>query len=219
VNYNSSSDHGATENIIRDQQGASLGVISGGKSYIYLTANSGSVLTLVGSDGAYAWTPYEALAAKSAGSGGSLVTQNLIRYTGALTDTYTSGSTGYVHDGAGWYNPATGIFTGQDSNSYLANPANGNRYAYAADNPANNTDPTGMCSGFVGCLEAVAGYALGVGGSAGLIGGVVGCIATGGPADFVACPAGFGVGAAVGGIIGFLSGLEFGILVAVTGRT
>ena len=25
---------------------------------------------------------------------------------------------------------------------YLDNPANGNRYAYAADNPTNNTDPT-----------------------------------------------------------------------------
>jgi RHS repeat-associated protein len=62
---------------------------------------------------------------------------------GALTDTFTTGSTGYVHDGARWYDPATGNFTAQDINSYLGNPANGNRYAYAADNPANFVDPTG----------------------------------------------------------------------------
>ena len=66
-----------------------------------------------------------ALVSKSAGSGGSLVTQNLIGYT----DTFTAGSTGYVHDGARWYNPQIGAFQTQDTNSYLANPTDGNRYA------------------------------------------------------------------------------------------
>jgi RHS repeat-associated protein len=53
------------------------------------------------------------------------------------------GSTGYAHDGNRWYDPATSAFTTEDANSYLASPADGNRYAYAAGNPANYTDPTG----------------------------------------------------------------------------
>ena len=62
-------------------------MIRGGKSYIYLTDNNGSVTGISGScdcsDATCAYTPYGALASKSAGSGGSLVTQNLIGYTGA----------------------------------------------------------------------------------------------------------------------------------------
>jgi hypothetical protein len=58
--------------------------------------------------------------------------------------------------------PATGAFTSQDASSYLSNPANGNRYAYAADNPANYTDPTGQ--GIYSCIEAA-----GLGVSGGLL--------------------------------------------------
>ncbi len=51
---------GAVSYVIRDQQGDPLGMIRGGKSYMYLTDNLGSVITLIGSDGAadgsYAWT-------------------------------------------------------------------------------------------------------------------------------------------------------------------
>ena len=129
------------------QQGDPLGIISGGRSYIYLTDNSGSVTGISGScgcsDASYNFTPYGNLASSSAGSGGSLLTQNLIGYTGSLTDTFNPGSTGYIHDGARWYSTMTSAWTSQDTSSYLDNPANGNRYAYAADNPTNNTDPTG----------------------------------------------------------------------------
>jgi RHS repeat-associated protein len=191
---------GAASYVIRDQQGDPLGMVRGGKSYMYLTDNLGSVLTLVGSDGAndgaYAWTPYGTLSAKSAGSGGSLVTQNLIGYTGALTDTYTAGSTGYVHDGARWYNPATGIFTSQDTNSYLANPANGNRYAYAADNPANNTDPTGMFSW--------SGFFTGLGQTVenGMIKGLIaGCIGGAIAGEGVGCIGGAPIASVGGGLI------------------
>ena len=76
---------------------------------MYLTDNTGSVTAITGacgcSDASYTYNPDGALIAKSAGSGGSLVTQNLLGYTGALTDTYAAGTTGYVHDGARWYNP------------------------------------------------------------------------------------------------------------------
>ena len=71
----------------------------------------------------------------------SLLTQNLIGYTGSLTDTFNPGSTGYVHDGARWYSTMTSAWTSQDTSSYLDNPANGNRYAYAADNPTKQHRP------------------------------------------------------------------------------
>ena len=153
---------GSTEYLIRDQQGDPLGIISGGRSYIYLTDNSGSVTGISGScgcsDASYNFTPYGNLASSSAGSGGSLLTQNLIGYTGSLTDTFNPGSTGYVHDGARWYSTMTSAWTSQDTSSYLDNPANGNRYAYAADNPTNNTDPTGAST----LGDAVNGCAKGI---------------------------------------------------------
>ncbi len=44
---------------------------------------------------------------------------------------------------AGQYDPSIGQFSQQDSRSILGDPTNGNRYAYAADNPVTNIDPTG----------------------------------------------------------------------------
>jgi hypothetical protein len=47
--------------------------------------------------------------------------------------------------GARWYNPGAGDFTSADSVqvSPVPDPAAGNPYAYAADNPLGGTDPTG----------------------------------------------------------------------------
>jgi RHS repeat-associated protein len=52
--------------------------------------------------------------------------------------------TGWIKYGQRWYNPTTGRFTQQDSIERLADPKQGNRYAYAADNPTNYIDPTGQ---------------------------------------------------------------------------
>jgi RHS repeat-associated protein len=65
--------------------------------------------------------------------------------------------TGWIKYGQRWYNPTTGRFTQQDSIERLADPEQGNRYAYAADNPVNYTDPTGQS--FLGCLGSVVGAA------------------------------------------------------------
>jgi RHS repeat-associated protein len=173
---------GATDYVIRDQQGDPLGMVRDGKSYIFLTDDVGSVTTVAGScgcaDATYSYTLYGALTADS----GTLASDNLIRYTGALTDIFTAGSTGYVHDGNRWYDPETGAFASQDANSYVASPANGNRYAYAADNPINNIDPAGMFSFpvfFNGLMTSIGnGMVEGaIGGCIGgfLLGAVVGC--------------------------------------------
>ncbi|HEY2241391.1 MAG TPA: RHS repeat-associated core domain-containing protein, partial [Streptosporangiaceae bacterium] len=69
---------------------------------------------------------------------------------GALFDPTSSN---YSTFGARWYNAYTGAFTTQDTSNYLANPENGNRYAYAGADPVNNIDPTG--NSFLSWVEGV----------------------------------------------------------------
>ncbi len=64
---------------------------------------------------------------------------NIVRYTGGALDQ----TTGLTKLGQRYYNPAVGAFTQQDATQLLANPQNGNLYAYAGDSPANFIDPTG----------------------------------------------------------------------------
>jgi RHS repeat-associated protein len=108
------------------------------------------------------------------------------------------------HDGNRWYEAATGAFTTEDTNSYLANPADGNRYAYAADNPANYTDPTGGCSVLAGAgTGAVIGTVVG-----GVGGALVGGLVTGG----IGAVPGFFLGAGEGATLGtFIGGAVCGI--------
>jgi RHS repeat-associated protein len=129
--------------VIRDQQGDPLGYVQNGAGYAYATDDLGSVTSVICTAGTvtagYAYDPYGHVTATT----GTGFTDNLISYTGALQD---PGSSNLLHLGNRWYNPVTDNFTSQDQNSTLDNPANGNRYAYAADNPANNIDPTGQWS-------------------------------------------------------------------------
>ena len=132
----------ATDYVIRDQQGDPLGYVQSGTAYAYATDDQGSVTSIINSAGTsvdtYAYDPY-GHPTSTAGTGAA---QNLIRYAAALYDPVSSN---YSTFGARWYNPVTAFFTTQDTGSYLDNPANGNRYAYAAANPVNYTDPTGHC--------------------------------------------------------------------------
>jgi RHS repeat-associated protein len=153
----------ATDYVVRDQQGDPLGYIQNGAGYAFATDDVGSVTSVIGTAGtvtaAYAYDPYGHLSSET----GTGLTDNLITYAGALFDSDSN----YLHMGDRWYNPVTDAFTSQDQNSFLNNPANGNRYAYAADNPANNIDPTGA-SAFSGLGEFGTGCVQGVEDSAAL---------------------------------------------------
>jgi RHS repeat-associated protein len=129
----------ATDYVIHDQQGTPLGYLQSGTAYGFATDNLGSVTNVVASNGTtvgtYAYTPYGHINSAI----GADAAQNLLRYTGALYDTTSN----YWHFGARWNNAYTSNFTTQDTSNYIASPTTGNRYAYAADNPVNYTDPTG----------------------------------------------------------------------------
>jgi RHS repeat-associated protein len=132
-----------------------------GNVYAFITDKLGSVTNLIDASGAtqasYAYDPYGSQV--SATGGEDLF--NLLGFTGALADPVPDESapaTGYTHLGNRWQNPATGTFTQQDSLNKLADPASANTYAYAADNPTNNIDPTGQWSWPSALLGAVVGY-------------------------------------------------------------
>ncbi len=131
----------AADYVIHDQQGTPLGYIQSGSSYGFATDNLGSVTNIVNTCGCvaatYTYDPYGNLTSKTGSNAGD----NLIEYTGQLADTGTGAATLYTHDGNRWYSPNTGSFTTQDTSNYLDNPANGNRYAYAGDNPIGQHRP------------------------------------------------------------------------------
>ena len=140
--YTAHAAGGSTEPayVLHDQQGTPLGMLRNGHAYAFVTDNLGSVTHLIDTTGttqaAYAYDPYGNQVSQTGGE----ALFNLLGYTGALTDPAPdqgAPSAGYTHLGNRWQNPATGTFTQQDNLNQLANPANGNRYAYAADNPAN----------------------------------------------------------------------------------
>ena len=70
---------------------------------------------------------------------------------------FTDPATGKVQMGARWYSPGTGGFQDKDTVTVnpVPDPAAGNPFAYAADNPLTGTDPSGhmLCDGY-GCGSA-----------------------------------------------------------------
>ncbi|WP_331715030.1 RHS repeat-associated core domain-containing protein, partial [Auraticoccus cholistanensis] len=97
-----------------------------------------------------------------------------------------------IHYGARYYDPTTGTFTQQDSLDAPLDPLNANRYAYAGNDPINNTDPTGYES-LSACLHNNVGKTV----LGGLAGGAIAGIG-GGPAGMVS-------GAVLGGLGGFVA--------------
>ncbi|MFI5761798.1 RHS repeat-associated core domain-containing protein [Streptomyces sp. NPDC051563] len=86
--------------------------------------------------GVYEYDPYGAAQTVKSGTA---ATENPYRFVGGTYDR----TTGYLKYGQRWYDPTTGRFTSQDPLTFLADPAQGNRYAYAGDDPINNIDPSG----------------------------------------------------------------------------
>ena len=114
--------------------------VTNGNQAFYVTDGLGRPIALVnsaGSTSSYAYDPY---AVTTTTASGSAAGQNPYRFApGSLYDRTTS----MLKYGQRWYDPTTGRFTQQDTLTHLADPQQGNRYAYAGDDPINNTDPTG----------------------------------------------------------------------------
>jgi RHS repeat-associated protein len=135
---------------VREASGTLTAMTTGGASQYYLTDVQGSVIGLVDATGkrtaTYSYGPYgEARTATG--------TNQPYRYTGTYLD-----PSGLYKMGARYYDPQLGRFTqpdpsGQEKNSYL----------YAAGDPINNTDPSGLLSLGEGLTRA--GQAVGLAGA------------------------------------------------------
>ncbi|MCA4135312.1 RHS repeat-associated core domain-containing protein [Arthrobacter sp. M4] len=111
-------------------------------------------------------------------SAGAQAATNPWQYAGG----YKDASTGYIKFGARYYNPTLGRFTQADPSAQEIN-----LYGYAAANPMNNTDPTGLT--FEGAVASAT-----IGTIFGVLGTLAGCGATG------------GIGCLVGGVLFGMAG-------------
>ncbi|WP_242889829.1 RHS repeat-associated core domain-containing protein [Actinomadura litoris] len=125
--------------MIHDSTGTPLGYSDGSNPYAFGTDGLGSVTSIVSPSGtqaaSYTYGPY----GETTADNGWQSAINLIRYTGGLSEP----GSGLLKLGQRFYDAGRGRFTQQDSVISLGDPGNGNRYAYAGDNPVNRVDPTG----------------------------------------------------------------------------
>ncbi len=185
----STTTNGVDTGFVREPAGTLNSMTTGGKSYYYLTDATGNVLGLADDAGKRTHTYAYGPTGLPRGTTTEAVPQRY-RYAGAYLD-----PTGLYKMGHRYYDPSLGRFTQPDPSGQETNP-----YLYAAGDPINNSDPTGLYSiddfksdvGFVGSTATIGG----------VIGGGVGSIVPG---------AGTGVGTVVGGV----AGVSFGVGVLV----
>ncbi|WP_152683414.1 RHS repeat-associated core domain-containing protein [Kocuria sp. SM24M-10] len=91
---------------------------------------------------AYNYDPY-GVATLTENSGGWGTPMNPYQFKNGLYDR----STNMVKFGLRWYSTQWGRFSQQDTLDAPLDPANANRYAFAANDPINNADPTGQVTG------------------------------------------------------------------------
>jgi RHS repeat-associated protein len=131
---------GTTTSYVSDPQGNLVAERIGPDEYYYAFDGIGSVVALIDATGtqraAYTYDPYGGHATATGINGAP--PPNPWRYAGGALD-----STGLYHFGARYYDPTIGRWTQQDSVVAVGDPSNGNRYAYAGDDPANFVDPDG----------------------------------------------------------------------------
>ncbi|SEL79388.1 RHS repeat-associated core domain-containing protein, partial [Blastococcus sp. DSM 46786] len=129
--------------LVHDPQGTPIALRTpDGQVHYYTQDGLGSVTHLTNQNGATTGTySYDPWGVTTPGQNAAEVTRfNPYGYAGGIDDPNST----LVHFGQRWYDPATGRFTQPDSLETLADPTRANRYEYAASNPINYVDPTGL---------------------------------------------------------------------------
>jgi RHS repeat-associated protein len=129
----STTTNGVDTGFIREPAGTLNSMTTGGKSYYYLTDATGNVLGLADDTGKRTHTYAYGPTGMPRGTTAETAPQPY-RYTGAYAD-----PTGLYKMGHRYYDPSLGRFTQPDPSGQETNP-----YLYAAGDPINNTDPTGL---------------------------------------------------------------------------
>lgn len=120
-----------------------------GMQSLYVYDGTGNPTALV-TNGSYTATAYEydpyGVPTLTEDSGGWGTPMNPYQFKGGLHDRTTN----WVKFGHRWYSVAWGRFSQMDTLDAPLDPANANRYAFAANDPINLSDPTGQvtCSQF-----------------------------------------------------------------------
>ncbi|MFF3350921.1 RHS repeat-associated core domain-containing protein [Streptomyces sp. NPDC002779] len=129
----STTTNGVDTGFIREPAGTLNSMTTGGKSYYYLTDATGNVLGLVDDAGKRTHTYAYGPTGLPRGTTTQAVPQPY-RYTGTYLD-----PTGLYKMGHRYYDPQIGRFTQPDPSGQEFNP-----YLYAAGDPVNHADPTGL---------------------------------------------------------------------------
>jgi RHS repeat-associated protein len=145
-----------TTNYVRDPAGTPVSQRTSSSKQFFINDRLGSTVALTDTTGSIVRS-YSYDADGNATSSGSGATTDLKFASG-----HQVGS--LYHFGARYYDPNIGRWTQQDPINQLDDLTQANRYAYAAGDPVNNTDPLGTLS-FKKILRKVAG-------AAGIVGGV-----------------------------------------------
>jgi len=156
---------------VRDPQGALISMTNSAGTFYYTIDALGSTITLTDSNQTkaanYNYDSWGYLH-NMGSSTGTQAANNPFQYTGGYVDP----ATWLVKLGARYYEPEMGRFTQPDPSGQEANT-----YLYAAANPINNTDPSGLVYLNVSaevCLIVCAGVTIGIDPSGVYVGEVVG---------------------------------------------